>query len=80
MKPLLYVKQGCPYCREATEYLDQRKIEYTKIEVRGDAVQMQKLKDISGQTKTPTLDWDGAVLANFGVEELETFLQKRTAS
>jgi glutaredoxin len=80
MKPLLYVKQGCPWCRQATDYLDQRKIEYTKVDVRSDATQMQKLKDLSGQTKTPTLDWDGAVLANFGVEELELFLQKRTAS
>jgi glutaredoxin len=80
MKPLLYVKKGCPWCREAADYLDQRKIEYTKIEVRGDAVQMQKLKDISGQAKTPTLYWDGTVLANFGIEELEPFLQKQAAS
>ncbi|MEY2563038.1 MAG: hypothetical protein QOH88_1231 [Verrucomicrobiota bacterium] len=80
MKPLLYVKGGCPWCSDAIDYLDERKIEYTRIDVRGDAAQMQKLKDISGQSKTPTLDWDGAVLANFGVEELETFLQKRSAS
>ncbi|MDP9005076.1 MAG: glutathione S-transferase N-terminal domain-containing protein [Verrucomicrobiota bacterium] len=80
MKPLLYVKKGCPWCKEATDYLDQRKIDYTKIDVRDDATQMQKLKDISGQAKTPTLDWDGAVLANFGVEELERFLEKRKAS
>ncbi len=80
MNPILYVKRGCPHCKVAMHYLDQRKIEYTKVEVRGDAAQMQKLKDISGQTRTPTLDWDGSVLADFGLEELERFLQSRAAS
>jgi glutaredoxin 3 len=59
------------------DYLDRRKIEYTQIDVRGDAALMQKLKDLSGQTRTPTLDWDGSVLADFGIEELEKFLQNR---
>ena len=58
------------------DYLDRRKIEYTQVDVRGDAALMQKLKDLSGQTRTPTLDWDGSVLADFGIEQLETFLQK----
>jgi glutaredoxin 3 len=80
MNPILYVKRGCPHCKAAMDYLDQRRIEYTKIAVRGDAAQMQKLKDLSGQTKTPTLDWDGSVLADFGIEELEQFLQSRAAS
>jgi hypothetical protein len=29
----------------------------------------------SGQTKAPTLDWHGKILADFGVEELIPFLQ-----
>lgn len=75
--PILYVKRGCPHCKLATDYLDRRKIEYTKVDVRGDATLMRKLKNLSGQTKTPTLDWDGSVLADFGIEELEKFLQNR---
>jgi glutaredoxin 3 len=59
------------------DYLDRRKIEYTKLDVRGNTALMGKLKDLSGQTRTPTLDWDGAVLADFGIEELEKFLQDR---
>ena len=79
MSPTLYVKRGCPHCKVAMDFLDQRKIEYTKIEVRGDAAQMQKLQDISGQNKTPTLDWDGSVLADFGIKELERFLKDRAS-
>lgn len=75
--PILYVKRGCPHCRLAMDYLDRQKIECTKVDVRGNAALMQKLKDLSGQTRTPTLDWDGSVLADFGIEELEKFLQNR---
>ncbi len=50
------------------DYLDRQKIECTKVDVRGNAALMQKLKDLSGQTRTPTLDWDGSVLADFGIE------------
>ncbi len=39
---------------------------------------MKKLEEVSGQSKTPTLVCEGEVLANFGTDELETFLAKRT--
>ena len=76
MKPTLYVKTGCPYCKAATDYLDGNKIGYEKVDVRDSDAGMKKLEEISGQTKTPTLDWEGDVLADFGVEELEVFLRK----
>ncbi len=56
------------------DYLDENKISYEKIDVRGDDAGMKKLEQISGQTKTPTLDLDGKVLSDFGVEQLEKFL------
>lgn len=31
----------------------------------------------SGQTKAPTLDWHGHLLADFGVAELIPFLRER---
>lgn len=75
MTPILYVKTGCPYCKAAMDYLDGNQITYEKVDVRGSDSKMKKLQELSGQTKTPTLDWDGDVLADFGVEELETFLK-----
>lgn len=77
MTPTLYVKTGCPYCKAATDYLDEKKISYEKIDVRGSDKGMKKLQEISGQTKTPTLDWDGKVLSDFGVEQLEEFLREK---
>ncbi|MFL6527641.1 MAG: glutaredoxin family protein [Chthoniobacterales bacterium] len=69
-KPTLYIKRGCPYCAAAMEYLDEHKIEYVTEEVRSNPEMMEKLQKISGQKKTPTLDWNGDVLADFGIGQL----------
>lgn len=62
------------------DYLDQRGIAYEQVDVRGSDSKMRKLQELSGQTKTPTLDWNGDVLADFGTDELEEFLKKHPAS
>ena len=72
----LYVKTGCPYCAAAIKALDEEKVDYTKVDVLSDPAAMQTLQDLSGQTRTPTLDWNGHVLADFGIEQLPDFLAK----
>jgi len=62
------------------EYLDEHKIEYVTEEVRSNPEMMEKLQKISGQKKTPTLDWNGEVLADFGVDQLEEFLRSRATA
>lgn len=74
--PKLYIKEGCPWCHEAIEWLDQHQFKYDTIEVRNDKSAFDQLVKISGQSKTPTLQMpDGRVLADFGVEELPGFLE-----
>ena len=43
----------------------------------GNREAMQEMIDLSGQSKAPTMDWDGEVLADFGVDELIPFLKKK---
>jgi glutaredoxin 3 len=73
--PILYVKAGCPYCEEAVAYLDEQGVNYAQKEVRGDPAAFEEMQRKSGQTKAPTLDWHGKILADFGVEELAPFLR-----
>lgn len=75
--PQLYVKTGCPWCDEAMAFLDHHGIAYEKITVTGNARAMKKMMELSGQSKAPTLDWHGEVLADFGAAELEPFLRQR---
>ncbi len=73
--PILYVKSGCPWCQEAIEFLDGHGVGYRLKEVTGDADAHREMQRKSGQTKAPTMDWNGRILADFGTEELVPFLR-----
>jgi glutaredoxin len=73
--PILYVKEGCGWCSEAIEFLDGHGVGYRLKDVTDDATAFSEMQKKSGQTKAPTLDWHGKILADFGVDELVPFLQ-----
>jgi glutaredoxin 3 len=75
--PILYVKGGCPWCIDAVEFLDGHGVSYRLKDVSGDASAFAEMQKKSRQTKAPTLDWRGQILADFGREELIPFLQKQ---
>ena len=75
--PVLYVKTGCPWCHEVVEFMDSHGVGYREKNVSDDSAAMAEMQRKSGQTRTPTLDWNGKVLADFGVDELVPFLQKQ---
>lgn len=77
MIPKLYIKPGCPWCDDAVAYLQRKGIEFEAIVVSGNPDAMREMFGISGQYKAPTMDWDGEVLADFGVDELIPFLKQR---
>ena len=77
--PILYVKTGCPWCEEVLGYFDSHRLPYQKVVVSGNPAAMKAMTDLSGQSKAPTMDWDGEVLADFGVEELVPFLRRHDA-
>ena len=74
--PKLFIKSGCPWCRDAMEWLDAEGVEYKTIDVLSDGAAFEEMKKLSGQTKTPTLQMpEGRLLADFGAEELPAFLK-----
>ena len=75
--PILYIKPGCPWCDDVVDYLQNRRIQHETVIVSGDPEAMREMIDLSGQTKAPTMDWDGHVLADFGVDELVPFLSEK---
>jgi len=75
MPPILYVKQGCPWCEEAEEKLHELGVPYERREVRSNPEFFKEMREISGQSKAPVLDLDGRILADFGPEELPAFLK-----
>lgn len=73
--PVLYVKTGCPWCMEVVDFLGTHGINYREKNVTDAAGAMTEMVQKSGQSKAPTLDWHGKILADFGVAELVPFLQ-----
>jgi glutaredoxin len=75
--PILYTKAGCPWCEEAVQFLDEHGVGYRLKDVSADSAAFAEMQTSSRQTMTPTLDWNGKVLADFGTDELVPFLQDR---
>lgn len=73
----LYVKTWCPWCVSAREWLDSRSFKYELIDVEAAKADYETMIRLSGQSKTPTLVLeDGAVLPDFGPDELAAFVAK----
>jgi len=71
----LYIKPWCPWCIEAVAWLKSRGYQFEEIDVLSDADAYRRMREISGQRLTPTLEtMDGKVLPDFDVRQLERFL------
>ncbi len=75
---IVYIKPWCPWCIEAVDWLKAKKIPFRAVDVLSDGAAYARMRKISGQSLTPTLEMpDGAVLADFDVGQLDRFLKAR---
>jgi glutaredoxin len=75
----VYVKVWCPWCVEAIGWLKERGYHFEVVDVLADSKAYQHMQDISGQSRTPTLETEnGLVLADFDVGQLEKFLRSHS--
>jgi glutaredoxin len=71
----LYVKTWCPWCVDAVDWLKARGYPFEQIDVLASQADYDRMKTISGQRLTPTLELEsGEVLPDFDVRQLEKFL------
>ena len=75
MKPRLFIKPYCGWCRKALSWLDDHHIAYEKIDVIADDAAFAEMVRLSGQELAPVLVVNGKVLADFGPEELPGFFE-----
>lgn len=76
MKPTsirLFIKPGCPWCDDALEWFATREIPHETLDVIRDADARAEMRQLTGQTRAPSMDVDGEILADFGVDELEAW-------
>ena len=73
--PILYVKDGCPWCIEAINLFEEIDLKYEMIDVRKNPEKMTELVKCSGQSKTPTLKSGEFVVADFDTDEFITAMK-----
>ena len=71
----LYIKGGCPWCDMAEEWLQSKGFQYEVLDVLDDPAAFQEMIRLSGQRRAPTMEVGGKVLADFGPDELATFVR-----
>jgi glutaredoxin len=75
-KPILYIKAGCPWCREALHFFDEHGVDLNVKDVTKDSGAMDRMVNISGQTQTPTFEYEDFVVADFDVDEFKAELDE----
>lgn len=77
MSLIIYTKTGCPWCIDALKFLKENNIQFEEREVLSNSEYMKELEEKSDQTKTPTIDLDGEILADTDAQAIEEFLKEK---
>ncbi len=72
----LFIKPYCGWSHKAIRWLDERGVEYEKVDVIADETAYDEMIQLSGQELAPVIDVDGKILADFGPDQLAVFWEK----
>ncbi len=75
MKIILYTKRGCPWCKGVLDLFKEKGVAYEEREVLSNKAYFDELVAKSGQTKTPTLDIDGDIIADSDKDQVSVYLK-----
>ncbi len=77
MNIIIYTKTGCPWCDDALALLRSKDVPFEEREVLGNKAYFDEMIAKSGQTKAPTLDIDGHILADSDAGQIEAYLKEK---
>lgn len=70
----IYTTATCPYCKMAKEYMQEKGVEFTEIDVSTDQEAAAKMVEKSGQMGVPVIEVDGKIIVGFDKKELKNAL------
>ncbi len=70
----IFTTPTCPWCKRAKEFLKQKKVSYTELDVFEDNKARQEMISLSGQMGVPVLEIGGKVMVGFDQEQIEKLL------
>lgn len=71
---IVYTTPSCPWCNAVKQYLEERGIPYTEIDVSQDQAAAMEMIRKSGQMGVPVVEIDGEIVIGFDKERLDYLL------
>jgi glutaredoxin 3 len=79
-KITIYGAEWCAFCHMAMRYLDDKKIEYTYIDVDEKAEYAEEAMNKSGQRGIPVIDIDDEIIIGFDRPKIDKALEAHTVA
>ena len=70
----VYSTPACPYCIRLKDYLKQKEVAFSVIDVSMDKDGLDKMVSLSGQMGVPVIDIDGKIVVGFEKDKIEKLL------
>ncbi len=70
----VYSTPTCPYCIKAKDFLKEKQVAFTNIDVSSDKAGLEEMIRVSGQMGVPVIVIDNDVIVGFDRSRLETKL------
>ena len=76
MKVTVYSTPTCGYCHQAKQFLSERGVNYTDIDVSKDREAAEQMVNLTGQMGVPVIVIDGEVIVGFNRPRIEQLIAK----
>jgi len=70
----VYSTSTCPYCTMAKNYLREKAISFTDIDVSNDREKAKEMFRKSGQMGVPVIDIDGKIVVGFDKKRIDSLI------
>jgi len=70
----IYSTPFCPYCVTLKEYLKEKKVEFTDVDVASDEKERDEMIKLSNQIGVPVVNVDGKIIVGFDKEAIDQAL------
>ena len=71
---IVYTTPSCPWCNAVKQYLEERGIPYTEIDVSQDQAAAMEMIRKSGQMGVPVVEINGEIVVGFDRERISKLL------
>lgn len=73
-KVIIYSTPACPYCKKAKEYLQEKGIEYSDIDVSQNEAVQKEMIEKSGTMSVAVIDIEGTIVVGFEKDKIDAAL------